>query len=53
MIKNEKNNLSEPKDMGVVGQGKPAKNNAKCKKKPYKRIALACAHKQKNDRQNP
>jgi len=53
MIKIERNNLNEPKDMGVVGQGKPAKNNIKCKKKPYKWIAPVCAHKQKNGRQNP
>jgi hypothetical protein len=65
MIIDERNNMSKPKDMGVVGKGKEETQRespqkimqnvkiSKCKKKTYKPITLACAYKQKNDKQNP
>lgn len=61
MIKDEGDNMGKAKDMGVISQGKenPQRTmqiNVKMnqgKKRYCKRVALAGAHKKKNDKQNP
>jgi hypothetical protein len=62
MIKGGGDNMGITKDMDVIGQGREetwrenpwrimqSVEMSKCKKRPYKRVALVCAHKRKNDK---
>ncbi len=67
MIKGEGDDVGKIENMGVIFlkkgrnmKGKPPKNNLKTqkwtiakKKRPYKGFTLTCAHRRKNDKQNP